>query len=104
MAKKIKEDPNRKVKELFLTTEEKEHLQNIQSTHGILAILRHGLDNSMYIEIERYKHRLGITHVAPEGFERKVDFDPHKYAFLVIDTKIEKKEEKADETPSEAKN
>lgn len=106
--KQEKENPNQKIKRYFLSKEEKEKIQNIQSVMGILALQKEGLNNSMYMEIALIKRRLNLhtpeSQIAPEGFTRVIDFDPNSFELLVVDRKIEKKEEKVGPVPPEAKN
>lgn len=91
-----------KMKRYSLSKEEREHVGNLQSVIGILAILRKGVDHSITLALMGARQRMAIKDTdAPEGYLRSVDFDPNTDELIVVDAPIPPELKKAEEAPKE---
>jgi len=94
-SKQAEQNPNVKIKKFHLDKEEIQGIQAIQATEQMIAVMREGCSNSMYVRVARARKRLGLdtpeSMKAPDGWERTIDFDPNSYEILVVDQKIPEK-------------
>lgn len=96
------EEKSVKTKRYSLSKEEREHVGNLQSVIGILAILRKGVDHSITLALMGARQRMAIKDTdAPEGYLRSVDFDPNTDELIVVDAPIPPEPKKAEEAPKE---
>jgi len=94
--------PEVKVKRYSLSKEEREHVGNLQSVMGILAILRKGVDHTLTLDLMKARVRLGLKDTdAPAGYLRSVDFDPDTDELIVTDAPLPPEPEKNEEVAKE---
>lgn len=73
-------------KRYSLSKEEREKVTKLQDIADSLKLQHDGMLESIFVQLERVKHRLDLTRDVPKGYSRAITFDAKTFELVVHDT------------------